>query len=105
MSDTNSGDIEKTSVDHFEGHTTALSQHSAQWERDQEYYVAYPNRWAFVRNKYVRDFASEFLGQFTFPFAITPAQHDLILVSLVFARHYDDHHVRAAQPNLYLKPD
>lgn len=79
MSDTNSRDLEKTSEDRFEGHTTAVSHHSAQWERDHEYYTAYPNRWAYIRNRYVRDFASELLGQPTIyapSFIITHAIFD-----------------------------
>ncbi|KAF8323295.1 aquaporin [Clavulina sp. PMI_390] len=63
MSDTHSSpEMEKTSISHMENNTTVLTHHSEQWERDQAYYTAYPNRWAFLRNRYIRDFASEFLG-------------------------------------------
>jgi len=32
-------------------------------DRDHEYFVAFPNRWAFIRSKYIRDFALEALGK------------------------------------------
>jgi len=35
---------------------------SRQRDRDHEYFVAFPNRWAFIRNMYLRDFALEALG-------------------------------------------
>ena len=41
----------------------AVVQNPSQWEQDHDYYTAYPNRWAYIRNKYLRDFASEFLGK------------------------------------------
>jgi nuclear transport factor 2 (NTF2) superfamily protein len=53
----------KASVEHLEDHTAVQNHRSLQWERDHEYYTANPNRWAYIRNKYLREFASEFLGK------------------------------------------
>jgi hypothetical protein len=41
-----------------------LDLQSPQSEEDHEYYAAYPNRWAFIRKRYIRDFACEFLGEY-----------------------------------------
>ena len=61
MSDRNS--IGKTSIQRLEDKPPVQNLHSPQWGRDKGYYAAYPNRWAFIRNRYLRDFACEFLGE------------------------------------------
>jgi len=61
MSDRNS--FGKTSLQRLQGGPPVQNLHSPQWGRDKEYYAAYPNRWAFIRSRYLRDFACEFLGE------------------------------------------
>lgn len=61
MSDRDSA--RKPSLERLEDHTVVQRHRSLQWERDHEHYTTNPNRWAYIRNKYLRDFASEFLGK------------------------------------------
>jgi len=51
-----------STLEHFNVQTVVQNQRSQQWEREAKSHAAYPNRWAYIRNKYLRDFASEFLG-------------------------------------------
>jgi len=55
--------IEKSPVKRLDSKPVVHNLHPPQWERDNEYHTAYPNRWAFIRYKYLRDFACEFLGK------------------------------------------
>ena len=45
-------------LEHFNVQTVVQNQRS-----EANYYMAYPNRWAYIRNEYLRDFASELLGK------------------------------------------
>jgi hypothetical protein len=50
-------------LEHFNVQTVVQNQRSQQWEREAKYHMPYPNRWAYIRNEYLRDFASELLGK------------------------------------------
>lgn len=71
------------------------SLHSPPSEEDHEYYAAYPNRWAFIRKRYIRDFACEFLGEYQHicSHSLSPLMvHSLFAFSL--SRYHDDYNVR-----------
>jgi hypothetical protein len=95
MSDHNSAKTQSSStLERFNVQTVVQNQRSQQREREDKYYTAYPNRWAYIRNEYLRDFASEFLGKHVHTlFDVVVSSGALMFLRALF-RYHDDHNVR-----------
>ena len=84
----------RASVEHLDHKPTAQNPRVTQWEGNHEYHIAYPNRWAFIRGKYLRDFAMEFFGkcsEFASSYSLSSSKAHSWLLSY---RYHDDYNVR-----------
>ena len=79
----------KASVENLPGNAGGGSH---QRDRDHEYFVAFPNRWAFIRNMYLRDFALEALGK-SYIHSLSLSSSSFIIPCNLL-RHYDDYNAR-----------
>jgi len=94
MSDHNSAKAQSSStLEHFNVQTIIQDQRSQQREREAKHYTAYPNRWAYIRNEYLRDFASEFLGKHMHTLSDVVVDGSALMFLPVLFRYHDDYNV------------